>query len=320
MWKKGPFIVYWNITAKCNMNCFHCHAYLYTRNELSTEECIKIVKMMKKNGVGLVIIAGGEPLLRDDIWKILNELKENGLHTIIVTNGFYLEINTAQRLKNLGIREVQISIDSGVEEIHDSFRGCQGSYQKAMQAIRNCIACGVMTSVNTVLVNENILEIEKLGYQLKAYNVNAWRITIPLPKGNGKTNYDQLVINNDILISKINILLDKFDNIVIDDPLCVGLWGINDKLAKECGAAKIVGAIEANGDVKPCVFFENKYGNILVDNLETIWGNSEMESVRNMKPCNNQGTQCFGLENCKGGCKAYLQQNGNSLCIKSWGN
>jgi len=97
----------------------------------------------------------------------------------------------------------------------------------------------------------------------------------------------------------------KYKNFIIDDPLCVKFWGIDNSIAKQCGAGKIHCAIEANGDIKPCVFFDRSYGNIMYTDLLTIWRSEGMEKIRQTSPLYKVCSVCINAYKCKGGCRVF---------------
>lgn len=317
MWESGPFIVYWNITNKCNFMCKHCHAIAGNARELSFEECISVVEILASAGVGNIIIAGGEPLLKDNIFEIVHKLYEHNIQCSIATNGYYITDDVAEKLAVERVKDVQISLDFYEESMHDSFRGVKGCYRDAFYAIEKCKKQGINVSVNTVLTPYGISTIDKLGDLLRLSGVNAWRVTINVPKGRGKSLYKELHIDEKELINKVYELKQKFPGIVIDDPLCVMFWGTDNNIAKQCSAGKIMCAIESDGSIKPCIFYENSFGNILNENFKEIW--KKMDIVREYIPEYEECRECKEKEMCLGGCKAYasyFDKSKSVFCLK----
>lgn len=305
LWQSGPFIVYWNITSKCNLNCKHCHAIRNGNDDLTSTQYKEVIEKLALSDVKIIIIAGGEPLLIEKIWEILGTIKSFGIRAYLITNGYYLNQNTITLLVETKVDGIQVSLDSPYPEVHDRFRGIDGSFYKAINAIEICKEHSVNVSVNTVIMPENINDLEIMGEKLKELGIANWRLTINVPKGRGKQEYDKLQISDSTIIDKINRVKKTYSHVLVDDPLCVKYWGTDDTIAKQCGAGKIICAIEANGDIKPCIFIEDKFGNILESDLMKVWNSKEMQCFRESETNNPECKKCEAFTKCKGGCKAF---------------
>lgn len=301
----GPLIVFWNITCRCNLYCQHCHVGNDQYDDLNTEQCLDIVNNLRAAKVKMVILSGGEPLLRQDIFDIVRPLRDDDIKVSIATNGYTIDQNILTKLKSLNINEVQISLDSSEQRVHDAFRGKAGSYQKAIDAIRLCHEMSIPVGVNTVITPHNINGLWAMGEQLQSMGVKCWRLTINVPKGRGAALSKELQVHDNDLINIIPKLSSTYKNISIDDPLCVRFWRINSRIAKQCGAGIILCAIEPDGTVKPCVFSDSYLGNILENPLFDIWNSMQMEVFRNSNAQLSDCKECSEYSKCKGGCKAF---------------
>ena len=128
--KYKPLNIVWETTLKCNMKCIHCgsSAGCERKNELTTKESIEVLNNLKKLGVNLVTMMGGEPFLRKD-WEIIaKHIKSLDMDLTIISNGFLINKNIISKLKKLDPYTVAISIDGGKKETHDKIRGFNGSF------------------------------------------------------------------------------------------------------------------------------------------------------------------------------------------------
>src|SRR5699024_2860759 len=151
---------------QCNLTCKHCLNDSGKRipNQLSTEELVNLIKDLAEAGVQDIRFTGGEPLLFEDVYKLISLASELGIYTSIGTNGTLITSDIANKLKNSGLKKAVVSID-GTEEKHNSIRGV-GSYQKAIKGIENLLSQGIKVRVNSVLMRSNMDEVIALTKEL----------------------------------------------------------------------------------------------------------------------------------------------------------
>ena len=138
---KKPVVV-WNITQRCNLKCVHCYSRSENKkysNELSTDEGIQLLDDLAGFGSPVVLFSGGEPLIRPDILKLIQHATVSGMRAVLSTNGTLIDEPMAAKLKDIGLSYVGISLD-GLEKVHDSFRGVEGTFERVLRAINNCKA------------------------------------------------------------------------------------------------------------------------------------------------------------------------------------
>jgi len=141
---KKPVVV-WNTTRACNLNCIHCYAravHQSSDRELTTEEGLNLMDDLANFGVPVILFSGGEPLLRPDLTELARYAVDRGMRAVISTNGTLLNEEKAMLLKDAGVSYVGISLD-GLEKVNDHFRGIRGSFQMALNGIRNCQKAGL---------------------------------------------------------------------------------------------------------------------------------------------------------------------------------
>jgi radical SAM protein with 4Fe4S-binding SPASM domain len=162
----GPFEIVWDVTYRCNLRCKHCYENAgQKRPELSTEEAKQVLdKMSKLSGIGLPALSfsGGEPLARKDFFELAAYAKKKVGYISIASNGTLITRDNAKRIKDVGVDYVEISIDGATAGVHDSFRGIQGAFERAMQGVKNSLDEGVDTCIATVLHRDNLDELDKL--------------------------------------------------------------------------------------------------------------------------------------------------------------
>jgi len=146
-------VVVWNITRRCNMLCGHCYsdstAKLYP-GELSLQQCIEVIDDLADYQVPAVILSGGEPMLHPHFFDLAGYGIARGLRIMVSTNGTRIDTHSGQRLKDLGVSYVGISLD-GIGGSHDSFRGRNGAFDKAVEAFRHCRGAGQKAGMRITL-------------------------------------------------------------------------------------------------------------------------------------------------------------------------
>lgn len=160
-----PYMVVWNFTNMCNLNCKHCYQdakAFGTPDELTLEEKINFVDTMEDAGVKVPMISGGEPLIHPDYFTVLDYMVSKGMHVATATNGTMLTKDFAAKLKEHGLAYIEISLDSVDPEKHDEFRGAKGSWKKTVKGIKNCVEAGIFTAVATVFTKETIDEVDAM--------------------------------------------------------------------------------------------------------------------------------------------------------------
>ena len=170
---KKPVVV-WNITKKCNLHCVHCYSQSNCElgeNELSTFEGKELIDDLKSFGVPVILFSGGEPLIREDIFELIQYTYQSGIRAVLSTNGTLITKEVADKLAELKLSYVGISID-GIEITNDNFRGLKGSFQKTIEGIRNCKNAGIKVGLRFTINKRNFKEIPDIFHLLEAENVD----------------------------------------------------------------------------------------------------------------------------------------------------
>ncbi len=156
----GPVVV-WNATKTCNLQCIHCYADAKTTRfagELTTDEAQRMIEDLAAFHVPALLISGGEPLIRPDIFDLAQYASACGVRVTFSTNGTLIDEKKAQRIAQIGVSYVGISIDGG-EERHDRFRGRHGAFRDALRGIRHCRDAGIRVGIRFTVTQENLPEL-----------------------------------------------------------------------------------------------------------------------------------------------------------------
>ena len=157
---KKPVVV-WNVTRRCNLRCVHCYSHSDDRSyegELSLVEGKALIDDLAEFGSPVVLFSGGEPLIRKDILELICHAADRGRRAVVSTNGTLITRPLAEKLKEIGLSYVGISLD-GLEKVHDAFRGFPGTFQRVMGAIRHCQDVGLKVGLRFTVNRRNFQDI-----------------------------------------------------------------------------------------------------------------------------------------------------------------
>ena len=140
---------------------------------------------MKSFSDPIMIMTGGEPMLRDDIWDLARHGTDIGLRMVMAPCGFLVTIETAQKMKDSGIQRVSFSIDGATKETHDNFRRVAGAFDSVMKAIESCKAVGMDFQVNTTVSKHNLHELPQILDLVIKLGAKAHHPFLLVPTGRG---------------------------------------------------------------------------------------------------------------------------------------
>lgn len=157
---KRPVVII-NITRRCNLRCVHCYAGSDNRaadNELSKGEWMRVLKDLADFGCPVVLFSGGEPLMHPDIVELAQRTVDLGMRAVVSTNGTLITPEIASRLAGIGLSYVGISLDGG-KDVHDSFRGLDGCFDRTLAGLKNAQEAGIKTGLRFTISARNVDEI-----------------------------------------------------------------------------------------------------------------------------------------------------------------
>ncbi|MCU7835574.1 MAG: heme d1 biosynthesis radical SAM protein NirJ [gamma proteobacterium symbiont of Taylorina sp.] len=185
----GPVVI-WNLIRRCNLTCKHCYsisADTHFKGELSTAEVYTVMDDLKAFGVPVLILSGGEPLLRDDIFEISQHAKEMGFYVGLSTNGTLITEDNIKQIADMDYNYVGISID-GIEATHDIFRRKEGAYKESIKGIRLCKAHGIKVGLRFTLTQDNADELPDLLTLMEVEGVDKFYLSHLNYAGRGNKN------------------------------------------------------------------------------------------------------------------------------------
>jgi heme d1 biosynthesis radical SAM protein NirJ len=185
----GPVVI-WNLIRRCNLTCKHCYSISADtdfKGELSTEEVFKVMDDLKAFKVPVLILSGGEPLLRPDIFEISKRSKEMGFYTSLSTNGTLIGPENIQQIAEVGYDYVGISID-GMRHTHDAFRRKEGAFDAAMAGIRQCLDHGIKVGMRFTLTQDNAEDMPALLQMMDEEGIDKFYLSHLNYAGRGNKN------------------------------------------------------------------------------------------------------------------------------------
>jgi radical SAM protein with 4Fe4S-binding SPASM domain len=277
---------------------------------LSTQEAFGVIDQIRATGTPVVVLSGGEPLMREDIYAIARYGTEQGLRMVMGTSGYLIDHDTAVILNRAGIRAVAISLDSDDPAIHDAFRGVDGVWKKAVQAIGHCRDAGIAVQINMSVMRSAIRDVEeviKLGTSL---GVRDYQLFFPIPTGRAKQIESRSPEEYEDLIRQILIRYRNSDLNI--RPTCAPqfrriadeLGIINPTWGRGCLAGITYCRIFANGDVTPCPYLPVSAGNVRTTSFSDIWYHADLfNALRDPGLLTGKCGRCSYKTTC-GGCRA----------------
>ena len=311
--KYVPLVVSWNVTLRCNLKCSHCYINAAERklpDELSTDAAKMLIHQIAEVSRPLLILSGGEPLLRKDIFELIRYGAARGLKMAMGSNGTLIDDRIARKLKEAGINTVSISLDSSIPERHDEFRGVKGSWKRAIGAIEALKANDILLQVNTTVTQQNYDEIDDIMSLAEKLGVENFHLFCLVPTGRGAKIHDispvtyENVIKNTFAKStkhKLNVkpsCAPQFMRIAKE------MGGNMKQWIRGCIAGLYYCRIYPTGEVTPCPYLPIKLGNIREKSFRDIWFNSKvLKNLRNFDNLKGKCGICDYRDVC-GGCRA----------------
>ncbi|WP_292320365.1 TIGR04053 family radical SAM/SPASM domain-containing protein [Caldisphaera sp.] len=192
-----PILIFWETTKACGLACKHCRAEAITKplpNELSHEESIKLIDQISEFGrpSPILVLSGGDPLMRNDIWELIEYAKEKGIVTALSPSVTpLLNDNTIEKISKYGVSSVSISIDSPYKEIHDKIRGIPGTWDRSIEVVRKMNEKGIKVQINTSVMKSTVEGLpDMVDLLINKLNVRVWEVFYLIPVGRGKFDED----------------------------------------------------------------------------------------------------------------------------------
>ena len=182
-------LLFWETTAGCNLECVHCRRLDVSKqlmqSDLNTLEALQFVRNLAEFAKPILVLSGGEPLFRPDIFQIARHAREHGLAVALATNGTLIDEHVAHAIVDSGIQRVAISIDGADETTHDNFRKQAGSLAAALSGFHNLRRLGMSMQINCTVTRHNVHQIETLYGMARELGADALHLFMLVPVGCG---------------------------------------------------------------------------------------------------------------------------------------
>ncbi len=294
-------LVFWELTARCNLKCIHCRAEAQLErqeDELGTEKCFNVIDELCKFSSPILILTGGEPLYRDDIFDIARYATGKGLRVALATNGTLVDERVAKQIRESGIKRVSISLDGTNSKTHDTFRMIPGSFEGAFNGIKSLQKEGIEVQINTTIARHNEDEVKDILNLALNNNIKALHIFMLVPVGCGVQIADSQMLDKqkyeDILSWFYDKTMELRGRIELKATCAPHFFRIMHKRAKDegititpqthgmaavtrgCLAGSGVMFISRKGVVQPCGYLPVQAGNVTKESVSEIWNSSEV--------------------------------------------
>jgi heme b synthase len=189
-------LVAWEVTRNCNLTCMHCRASATNgpyEGELDTQAAYRLLGQIAELGSPIVIMTGGDPLLRPDVFDLAKYGTAQGLRMVMSPNGTLITAENARSMRESGIQRISVSLDGATADTHDHFRGVPGAFEGALRGIRLAREAGVEFQINTTITKANLAEIPKIQDLAVSLGAVAHHIFLLVPTGRGKYILDQAI-------------------------------------------------------------------------------------------------------------------------------
>jgi radical SAM protein with 4Fe4S-binding SPASM domain len=318
------------LTGRCNLSCIHCRSWesaaaeeAEAPAEMATGHVIGLLEELARLSSPVVVLSGGEPLLREDVFEIAAAGTQMGLRMCLATNGVLVTPESADRMRASGIRMVSLSIDGPAREVHDDFRRQEGAFDAALSAAEVLKGKGVDFLINSSFTRRNMEHVEATFNLAASLGATAWYMFIVVPTGRGRELHEELIGGEDYeRILHWHYEMERKGPPILVRPTCAPQYfrivaehaGSGDGFkrrslkfatgrSKGCLCGQSIALIDRHGNLQPCSYLPLSAGNVLETPVREIWEESklllELRDTRSHSECGS----CEYREVC-GGCRA----------------
>ncbi|MBE6332145.1 MAG: radical SAM protein [Bacteroidales bacterium] len=326
--------LFWECTMRCNLHCRHCGSDCKAtalHPDMPADDFLRAVDSVRPHvnpHEVMIVITGGEPLMRDDLADVGRVLHDRGFSWGIVTNGWLLDEVRLRELLAAGMTSLTISLD-GLRDDHDWMRGRQGSFDRTWRAITLlCRTRGLTWDVDTCVNRRNFPHLDEMRQALESAGVGRWRLLTVFPMGRAASDPDMIVTGDEF-----RALLDYIDRQRTDfrdgrtTMLCYygceGFLGAYEGKTRNhffhCDAGISVASVLIDGSISACSSIRADYhqGNIYRDDLWTVWQNGfkpyrDHTWMRRLEPC----ADCKMWRYCEGGGMHQRDEGGQLMLCR----
>jgi radical SAM protein with 4Fe4S-binding SPASM domain len=293
--------------------------------DFSTDTARRIIDDISGYAKPVIVLSGGEPLLRKDVFEIAAYGTSRELRMCLATNGTLVTDDICTKIKESGIRIVSLSLDGSTDVIHDDFRKQKGAFAGTINAARLFREHGIEFIINSSFTKRNQEDISKVYKLAKELGATAWYMFMIVPTGRGEDIMNELISKEDYdEILEWHYFMEKEEKDMLVRPTCAPhYYRVVLQKSKEegekfkrrslkfstgggkgCIAGQLIALIDVDGNVLPCSYFPKSAGNVLQKPFKEIWEESELfREMRDFKGYKGRCGSCEYVNVC-GGCRA----------------
>ncbi|MGO8683128.1 MAG: heme b synthase [Thermoleophilia bacterium] len=324
-----PRVIAWEVTRSCNLACVHCRASAVRgpyEGELSTAEALALVDQIAAFASPILILTGGDPLMRADVFDIAVHARQRGLRVVMSPNGTLITPEVAARMHEIGIGRISVSIDFPTAAEHDEFRGVPGAFDGAVRGIQNALAAGVEVQINSTITKLNVHYLPALLDLATKLGAVSFHPFMLVPTGRGKELEEQELPPEEYE-KALNWMYDaqQTSELFFKPTDVPHYWrvmrqrakaegrkievhphshGGMNTLSRGCLAGVGFCFISHTGQVQPCGYFDKVAGDIREQPFAEIWQHSPLfVRLRDLSQLTGKCGACEYKKVC-GGCRA----------------
>lgn len=334
-----PRLVFWELTKGCNLRCVHCRATateLSSPDDLSYEESVQIIDQLAEYAPLILVLSGGEPLFRGDLFRLARRATERGIRVALGTNGTLITAEVARKIKESGVRRVAISLDGADAATHDSFRGIPGAFDRAIEGFQHLKRLGMSMQINTSVAKHNAAQLPQTLALALRLGADAFHLFLLVPVGCGVQIAAKQMIESEQYEQILNWLYDRtlenkielkatcaphFFRVVrqrraearrrgeqLPEPAAHGHGGHHahamNAMTRGCLAGTGVCFLSHKGEVYPCGYLPLEAGNLRQQSFAEVWQDSPLfASLRDLDNLKGKCGACEFRNICEG-CRA----------------
>jgi len=207
-----PRLIFWEVTKGCNLRCIHCRATateLSSPSDLPTNRALDIIDQIAVISNPILVLSGGEPLYRSDIFQLATYARDKGLRVALATNGTLVTKEIARMISDSGIKRVSISLDGADALTHDTFRGIPGAFEAALHGFRNLKDVGMSVQINMTIARHNADQLPRVLELAKTVGADALHTFLLVPVGCGVDIADDQMVPPDEYERMLNWFYDR---------------------------------------------------------------------------------------------------------------
>jgi len=305
-------VIAWESTRACQYACVHCRAQAQKQadpNQLSTQEALHLMDQIAEVCKPILIISGGDPLQRRDIFEVAAYANELGMRVVMSPSGSNITPQVITKMKTSGIKMISLSLDGSTAQIHDSFRQTPGAFELALRNINHSKNEGLPFRINTTVTKHNLDDIPAMQKLTVELGATEWDVFMLVPTGRGK-------VSMEIAPNQYEETLNLIYNLSRESPIPVKMTCAPQyvrvvtqqtgasHLGRGCMAGNGFCFISHTGDVFGCGFLPVTVGNVKQQKFGEIYQYAPLfTKLRNHNLLTGKCGECNFRGTC-GGCRA----------------